>query len=452
MRVLVDNGAPELQNLGDLAMLVQACARVRARWPQAEVYTFASDASRLKQVLPGVYPVHPSDRARWARVAALGWWMEARAPSILPGPPFWFHALRQPGLATILARACDPSHAAADVAGFVRFLRGVDVYVWCGGGYLADPFGTLSNRLASTLCALSGWGVPSVAFGLGVGPLRRPRIRCTVRRAMRRLRAVGLREADSQTLLRSWKFPESRMRLTGDDAIGMALSYAPAQLGANLGVSFRVAYYTGFGSSDLSAIRGVLQAFCRAQGVALTSVPIAAQDQHSNAAVRSPDLGWVQPSFRLPDVLAAVATCRTLVTSSYHAAVFALSMGVPVLAIVDGDYYAQKFEGLRRQFGRGVAILSAQHLRALAGPQDNFGEALQTLWAKAPAHRLPLLQRAAAQAEACALFADESLAGLEARLQRRSVKGGPVNRRLFSWPKPATACGKGLPVESVDRP
>ena len=52
-----------------------------------------------------------------------------------------------------------------------------------------------------------------------------------------------------------------------------------------------------------------------------------------------------------------IARCRVVITGSYHAGVFALSQGIPVVAIVNSDYYSSKFIGLADQFGGGVEIV-----------------------------------------------------------------------------------------------
>ena len=46
-----------------------------------------------------------------------------------------------------------------------------------------------------------------------------------------------------------------------------------------------------------------------------------------------------------------------MVTGSYHAAVFALALGIPVVALTGSDYYEAKFTGLADQFGLGCQII-----------------------------------------------------------------------------------------------
>jgi polysaccharide pyruvyl transferase WcaK-like protein len=55
----------------------------------------------------------------------------------------------------------------------------------------------------------------------------------------------------------------------------------------------------------------------------------------------------------------AVADCRIVVTSSYHAAVFALARGIPAVGISSTPYYDGKFGGLRALYGpRAVSVLA----------------------------------------------------------------------------------------------
>ena len=88
-----------------------------------------------------------------------------------------------------------------------------------------------------------------------------------------------------------------------------------------------------------------------------------------------------------------MAGCRAVVTGSYHAGVFALSQGIPVVGLAKSPYYRQKFAGLAAQFGegcrvvglpRGAAELSADIFRA---------------WQDAPRLRPRLQERAREQAE-----------------------------------------------------
>jgi colanic acid/amylovoran biosynthesis protein len=82
-----------------------------------------------------------------------------------------------------------------------------------------------------------------------------------------------------------------------------------------------------------------------------------------------------------------VSRCRIVVTGSYHAGVFALSQGIPVVAVARSSYYAAKFGGLAAQFGTGcdVVLLTGEDT------ERRLGDAVVAAWDRAPAVREALL-------------------------------------------------------------
>jgi colanic acid/amylovoran biosynthesis protein len=76
------------------------------------------------------------------------------------------------------------------------------------------------------------------------------------------------------------------------------------------------------------------------------------------------------------DVARLCGECRVVLTGSYHAAVFALAQGTPVVAIAASRYYEQKFFGLRDLFGTGCHVVEAGD--ELTG---RLGTALESAWA-----------------------------------------------------------------------
>ena len=73
---------------------------------------------------------------------------------------------------------------------------------------------------------------------------------------------------------------------------------------------------------------------------------------------------------------------------------FALSQGIPVLAVAKSQYYIEKFQGLSDQFGRGMRIMLLD--RSDAGV---LAAAIEDLWHGAPDMRAGLLTAALAQIE-----------------------------------------------------
>jgi polysaccharide pyruvyl transferase WcaK-like protein len=96
------------------------------------------------------------------------------------------------------------------------------------------------------------------------------------------------------------------------------------------------------------------------------------------------------------DVARAVGRCRVVVTGSYHAGVFALSQGVPVLALSKSAYYDNKFNGLADMFGTGCTVLRTD------APDFNkhLKQAILEAYDRAPGELEPLLAAARDQISA----------------------------------------------------
>jgi colanic acid/amylovoran biosynthesis protein len=134
----------------------------------------------------------------------------------------------------------------------------------------------------------------------------------------------------------------------------------------------------------------------------LIPVPIARLDRESDArSIRQILAGYDDGSDGGQNlgsplkVIKQVARCRVVVTGSYHAGVFALSQGIPVVGLVKSPYYADKFLGLADQFGAGcqVIFLDEEQFR------EKLAEAIDTAWRAAEHVRLPLLEAAKRQIE-----------------------------------------------------
>jgi colanic acid/amylovoran biosynthesis protein len=89
-------------------------------------------------------------------------------------------------------------------------------------------------------------------------------------------------------------------------------------------------------------------------------------------------------------VLRQVSECRIIVTGSYHAGVFGLAQGIPVVGIVQSAYYRQKFDGLADQFGAGCIVLAADDAKF----SDKLRRAMDRLWEQADGLKPALLSAA----------------------------------------------------------
>ena len=84
---------------------------------------------------------------------------------------------------------------------------------------------------------------------------------------------------------------------------------------------------------------------------------------------------------------------RVVVTGAYHAAVFALSQGIPVVGLSASDDYTAKFLGLEAQFGLGceTVLLSAPNA------WERVAAAIDRAWQSAEKVRVPLQEAARRQ-------------------------------------------------------
>ena len=86
-----------------------------------------------------------------------------------------------------------------------------------------------------------------------------------------------------------------------------------------------------------------------------------------------------------------------MITGSYHAGVFALANGIPVVGIAASAYYVDKFEGLADMFGEGCRVWSPDG----ADSTEQLRRAADELWESAERTRSQLLASAERQIASC---------------------------------------------------
>jgi colanic acid/amylovoran biosynthesis protein len=237
-------------------------------------------------------------------------------------------------------------------------------------------------------------------LGQGLGPIDEPMLRRLASRALSRLDLLTLREGDSNlALLQSLGVPTGHAVVTGDDAIEAAYPKSPQSLGNGIGANLRLTRYAGACDDTMHALRDVLQSAAARHGAALVPVPISYNDDAEDVRVLRTLLGRDVPadeSVQVPaKTVAAAASCRVVVTGSYHAAVFALSNGVPAVALAASPYYTAKFSGLRTQFDGGCAVVHRDH----PGWPEELTAEIDRAWDHAAALRPALLAAAERQIE-----------------------------------------------------
>lgn len=380
MKVLVDHGSYELQNMGDVAMLVACVRRIQNAAPEAEVLVITTDAGRLADLLPGTVPVMLS---RPSRVLPRRVRQRIRVR--------WKRAFKTASAITAQAvRRVENArdYSAPRLLSLSRAIADADIVVAAGGGYLNDLFPAHGRGVLSVIRTAQRRGRVTAMMGQGLGPIAHPAMRRQARETLVRLDILTLREGQSGPhLLGELGIADLDWSVVGDEApsvltlAGMVevASPPPPRLGLNL----RVAKYAGTPDSQQEEVQAAIQEFSeRVGGLSLVALPILLSgpeaDLASIAKCAPPCLPIQLANVDGPSELGSRAsTCRAVLTGAYHAAVFALAVGVPVVAISNSEYYDWKFGGLRDLYGSHmVSVVSASGI----GATDEVMSALMAAW------------------------------------------------------------------------
>lgn len=425
MRIFVENGTYALENLGDIAMLQAALERLRGLWPEASFDVLTTSPERLRSFCPGARPIPAAGAWQWARASKLpdrfGWLAQTLAQQVQN---------RLPGTArfTALARMRHQGRDTSSIRAFLGAIEGADLVVATGGGYLTDVFEDTARGILGTLTLAIRSRKCTALLGQGLGPLQSPRLRAEAAATLRSVDLIALRESRAGCpLLDELGVSPDRVIITGDDAIEMAYGARQSQIGAGIGINLRVAAYSAVDDGMATVVRSSIEQAAREHQAPFVPIPIAThQSPEAHADARSIrklvaglDLAAgveLEPQTPLA-LIRQIAQCRVVVAGSYHAGVFALSQGIPVVGLARSAYYRDKFLGLSEQFGTGCWIVQLDD----DAPRDRIVTAVREAWRAAEHVRFPLLTAARQQVE-LGYAAHQRLFQLVAERQRRQVQ------------------------------
>lgn len=357
MRILVDQSGYDLLNIGDVAMLQACVARLRQQWPDAEIMVIAHEPARLASYCPGTRAVTRSLAGH-------------RLLRCLPRKPQLASEQVWKVVAPYFCGRVASGRAAGERPGTaIQAVQAADVVVASGGGYLTDSWWWHAAGVLSLLSLAQRLGKPTAMFGQGIGPIARPWLRAQAGAVLPELRVLGLREDRmGRDLALSLGTRTAAMTLTGDDALEL-IDGTSAAAGHALGLSVRVAGYAGVAPGAAADIGDVVTGVARELGVPLAGLPVSRYPADADLAALRALLGSGRSSgltgaglgledITSPPALAAAAGgCRAIVTGSYHAAVFGLAQGVPVVCLTKSAYYEGKFGGLRALFPGACSVV-----------------------------------------------------------------------------------------------
>ncbi|QIR41424.1 polysaccharide pyruvyl transferase CsaB [Tolypothrix sp. PCC 7910] len=90
----------------------------------------------------------------------------------------------------------------------LQALRSCDAFIWGGGSLIQDVTSTISPVYYGGLMALAQMmGLKTVAWGQGIGPLKRPQTRWLARKTFAACTKVSVRDRASAALLSEWQIP-----------------------------------------------------------------------------------------------------------------------------------------------------------------------------------------------------------------------------------------------------
>ena len=357
MRILMEQGGHAFRNVGDWAMLRVTVNRLRHVFPGCEISVLGSDPARMAACMPDVQPLSIEARSMTLGDGCLLGRFSVRAGEI-DRRLVW----AQPGWVLPLVRLRPRRHGRAAVSQFIEAVRSADLVVASGGGYITDEFPAMVQGVCGVLAVAHRLGKPTAMFGQGLGPLRDAHLRQSARAGLGQLQRLTLREGlKSPRVAAGLGVAGDRIEITGDDAVELAYDLRPSGLGTKIGLNVRATAYSGFAPSDFQALRSTVGRILADLTAEPQLLPISFVDDEdlvsTGALLDTPPPTAPKLRCAPEDVIRLAGECRLVITGSYHAAVFALSQGIPVVGMVKSPYYRDKFDGLAEQFGEGCVCL-----------------------------------------------------------------------------------------------
>ena len=391
-----------LGNLGDVSMLKTAVQRLEKLYPHGEIKVLTSAPEKLAQFCPQAFPLSLSGRTIWY-LPIIGsfyklfslpqqqqWWLKE-----------WHFRQKYPRLVASLLqlKLKFRPRQTQDLQQFLDAIYNANLVVASGGGYINDSFPELASTVLGILAMAQKLGKPTIMLGHGLGPLTIPYLHSQAQQVLPNVSLITLREKRaSLPLLESLGVSSQRIVITGDEAIDLAYTARQEGLGWGIGVNLRVAHYADVNQEMISQVRCAVQSVAEAKQARLIPVPISQYDGDSQT-IKQLLMGYDDNSdggavWQTPEeIIKEVGKCRVVVTGSYHAGVFALSQGIPVIGLAKSPYYQDKFLGLADQFGVGCEVLFLNDSDLL----PRLIAAINKAWESAPELREILLKAAQEQ-------------------------------------------------------
>jgi colanic acid/amylovoran biosynthesis protein len=412
MRIVVDTalntGSAEYSNMGDVAMLQVGVRRLQRLWPSARIEVLTDSPANLARFCPEAKPLPRAGRDLWIGDHAivggfdrlLPWTASVGLDNLSRACRLRYPAMFR-SLVDLRLTIRDRRTVRPDVDAFLEAMEHADLFVVCGAGGFTDTTHEWNNSLLHTVEEAIQRNIPVAMFGQGLGPLSDPEILAVARRILPKVSLLTLRGGrGGSAVAQSLGLTSSQIVTTGDEAVEIAYEAREEEPGQAIGINLRVASYSNVNADMIDGLKPILHECARRYNVPLIPIPIAFHawandhltirrllegfDDHSDGGV----------TLDTPlKVIRQIGRCRVVVTGAYHAAVFAMAQGIPVVGLSASDDYTAKFLGLADQFGLGCETV----FWGAADASERLAAATERAWQSAENVRLPLQKAARRQ-------------------------------------------------------
>ena len=306
-------------------------------------------------------------------------------------------------------------------------IKSCDLVIATGGGYFNNDFAEHAWTILDTLDAASRLGKPTFILSAGFEPIKNLELSNKMLAVLPKVDLIICREPVlSPVVLQSFNVDEKKIAIAGDDAIELGFEASPPQLGNCVGINLRKADYSRVDSAVIKRLKLDLQQAITSLDAPVLSLPISMTGPSDPDAICELLSGSDIPTdggvhLDTPEkVIEQAGNCRLIITGSYHAAVFALSQGVSVVALAASPHYKSKLEGLIALFGVGCRVLLINNDLT----KEDIFKAVKEMWDGAELVRISLFQSAERQIKA----------SKTAYMQIRSITDFLINNKQLANP------------------
>jgi len=415
MKIVVDHSGHELLNLGDISMLQTAICRLKRIWPEAYVYVLTDSEKRLNRFCPGTIPLHLDTRKAWNRFGSSGLFPKRilkffpeswqKLILILEERLFKYYPRLYIECLIYKLRIGGLSDEVVPLKKYILSVVNSNLVIAAGGGYLTDAFKGHACQALDTIQLAIDLGKTTVMMGQGIGPVGDTTLEKKMRRTLPHLDMIALREKRrGLPILLSQNVELSRIVTTGDDAIEMAYRMRTSEIGNCIGLNFRMTSYSNMDAKSKTDVISIIKNFVEKQKCKIMPIPISFHRGGEDIKAIKQGINWNGCTCSMHDtdfdttekLIERISKCRLVVTGSYHAGVFALSQGIPVIGLVKSEYYQDKFLGLADQFGNGCRVF----LMDKTDQYKSLFYVLEELWNDSSRIRPDLLRESIRQIDA----------------------------------------------------